>query len=135
MRAALAYLIAPIVGMLLFLAVWLVPLLPYAGDDPDFLGKVWSLARGIVVPAFVLVLALSLGVMYGVRARFGGAWWAAVSGGLVLYLAAFALLAVRFGFATVFANPFWIGGLLAGGLVHGLVFRAAVGPGRRPRSA
>lgn len=134
MRAALAYLIAPVAGMGLFLAVWSLPLVYYAGGDPAFLGKLWSVALGIVVPAFVLVLALSLGVMYGIRARFGGAWWAAVGGGLVLYLAAFALLAVRFGFATVFANPFWLGGLLAGGLVHGLVFRAAVGPGRRPRS-
>lgn len=128
MRAAAAYLIAPIVGMLLFLAVWSLPLLPYAWEDAGFLGEAWIMATDIVVPAFVLVLALSLGAMFGVRARFGGAWWAAAGGGLLVYLAAFAVLAVRFGFATVFGNPFWLGGLVAGGLVHGLVFRAMVGP-------
>lgn len=134
MRAAAAYLIAPVVGMGLFLAVWSLPLLPYAGEDPAFLVQAWTRATAIVVPAFVLVLALSLGVMFGVRARFGGSWWASVGGGVLLYGVAFAILAVRFGVATVFTNPFWLGGLVIGGLVHGLVFRAAVGPGRRPRS-
>ncbi|MEF8794050.1 hypothetical protein [Thiohalorhabdus sp.] len=134
MRAFLSYLIAPIGGILAFLTVWSVPLLPYADNGLHFFGQAWSLAATIVVPAFVLVLTLSLGVMFGVRARFGGAWWAAMGGGLLLYSAAFALLAVRFGFGAMFADPFWVGGLVAGGLVHGLVFRAAVGPGRRPRS-
>jgi len=130
MRPALAYLLAPLAGLVLFAAIWSLPLLPYGGTGPVAMGKVWSMALGIVVPAFVLVLALSLGVMLWVRARFGGAWWAALAAGVGLYLAAFALLAVRFGFATVFANPYWLGGLLAGGVLHGAVFRAVVGPGR-----
>jgi hypothetical protein len=134
LRPLLAYLIAPLAGLALFTAVWALPVTPYAGADAAYLGQLGRLALGIVVPAFVLVLALSLGVMYGVRARFGGAWWAAAAGGLATYLAAFALLALKLGFATVFANPFWLGGLLAGGLVHGLVFRGVVGPDRRPET-
>lgn len=134
MRPVLAYLLAPLAGLLVFLAVWSLPLLPYARPDAAFLGLVWAVAAGIVVPAFVLVLALSLAAMFLVRRRFGGSWGAAVASGVVLHAAAFALLAaVRLGFATVFANPYWLGGLLAGGAVHGLVFRAVVGPGRSGR--
>ena len=134
MRPLLAYLIAPLAGLALFTAIWVLPVTPYAGADPAYLAQLGSLVLGVVAPAFVLVLALSLGVMYGVRTRFGGAWWAAAAGGLVTHLGAFALLALKLGFATVFANPFWLGGLVIGGLAHGLVFRAAVGPGRRFRS-
>ena len=135
MRPILAYLLAPLAGLALFTAIWALPVVSVAGADAAFLGQLGGLAMGVVVPAFVLVLALSLGVMYVVRARFGGAWWAAMAGGLATYLAAFALLALRLGFATVFANPYWLGGLIAGGLVHGLVFRGVVGPGRRVKTA
>ena len=133
MRAVMAYLLAPVAGLLVFAAIWASPLLAYARPDVDFLGLVWAIAGGIVVPAFAVVLALSLGVMFLVRARFGGSWWAAAGGGVALYLAAFALLGMHFGFARIFANPYWLAGLLLGGLLHGLVFRGLVGPGRAVR--
>jgi hypothetical protein len=126
----LAYLTAPLAGVAVFALVWALPLLPALTGQAGAVAGIVRAAAGILVPAFVLALALSLGVMFAVRARFGGAWWAAASGGVVLYLAVFALLALRVGFATVFAGPFWLGGLVAGGLAHGLVFRALVGPGR-----
>jgi len=133
MRAVIAYLLAPLAGLLVFVGVWASPLVAYARPDADFLGLIWAMVGGIVVPAFAVVLALSLGVMFLVRARFRGAWWASAGGGMALYLAAFALLALEVGFARVFANPYWLTGLLLGGLVHGLAFRALVGPGRPAR--
>ncbi|HKJ70875.1 MAG TPA: hypothetical protein VKA55_03910 [Gammaproteobacteria bacterium] len=133
MRPALAYLLAPVAGLAVFAAGWFLPMLPSALRDFGILAELATMAVGILVPAFVLVLGLSLGVMFWVRARFAGSWPAAAGGGVVLYLAAFALLALRVGPATVFANPYWVGGLLAGGLAHGLVFRALVGAGRPAR--
>ena len=130
MRPLLAYLIAPLAGVAVFALVWGLPLLPAVAGQPGSVARVGAAAAGILVPAFVLALALSLAVMFAVRARFGGAWWPAAAGGVVLYLAVFALLALRVGFATVFTGPFWLAGLVAGGVVHGLAFRALVGPGR-----
>ena len=131
MRALLAFLLAPVAGLAVFTLVWAAPEIQLARGDahlavaPGRLTPVWLL------PAYLLILILSVPVLRELRTVFGWTGVSVAAGALVVYGAtALGLSVAMGGLASLLpAWPQWVG-LFCGALVHTAVF-LSFRPGER----
>lgn len=132
MRTVLAFLVSPLFGLGVFALVWAAPLLPRAGQDPELLPKAWGLLMGWALPAYPLVLVLSIPLYLEIRASLGWNGWTTVLAAVAIYFVVFpalGMLWVDFG-ALLGAWTDWLG-LLAAALVHAGIFLGVAPPHHR----
>ena len=131
MRALFAFLLAPAAGLAVFTLVWAAPEIQMARGGPHLAVPTGRLPPVWLIPAYLVILVLSVPVFRELRTVFGWTGGSAAFGALAVYALTVAGLGVALGGlgAMLPGWPQWIG-LFCAALVHAAVF-LSFRPGQR----
>ena len=123
MRALLAFLIAPAAGLAVFTLVWAAPEIQLARGGAQVEVPLGRLTPIWLVPAYLLILILSVPIFRELRTVFGWNGPSAAFGGVLVYALVAGALSVALGGPSALLPgwPQWLG-LGCAALVHAAVF-------------
>lgn len=123
MRTLFAFLIAPVAGLAVFTLVWAAPEIQLARGGPSIDVPVERLPPVWLIPAYLLILVLSVPLLRELRTVFGWTLLSATAGALLVYgLTAGGLGVALGGLAVLLPGwPQWLG-LICAAMVHAAVF-------------
>lgn len=123
MRTLFAFLLAPAAGLAVFTLVWAAPEIQLARGGPQIGLTMERFTPVWLIPAYILLLVLSVPLFRELRTVFGWTGSSTTIGALLIYGLTAAGLGVAMGGLTTLLPdwPQWLG-LVSASLVHAAVF-------------